>query len=447
MVRVKPDGLSPKPSQDRPRSKLNPNFWYVNGIAYDFEPFVKSHPGGQYALYLGKGNECLGLLHSYHFKIPDQAFLDKYRCPDKDQLQNFEQEKFPMLEKFTFEKGGFLDTVKREAMDHFRRKGISHKADWFHIIMFFLNVAAILLSMNAMCTWTSGWISLLAACAFHGVMRAVLVVQTTHGASHFSFVKSPMGNRWAYRIGTILIGLWAPPVWDLQHVVAHHVWTNEWPYDSDSAFPLKSILSNQRRFWYHRYQYIYMWVVYTFTIPLVMLNSFKDIIIQKQVTFKMRFLAPNARLEAYGCSVLSLAYLALPFFFQPFWTALWVVNVSSMISSLYFSLQFVVNHEVDSIIDVPTPNYPIDWGIHQVMGSLTFAPNNRLSLEMAGGLNTQIEHHLFPGVHYSHYNDLSPIIRRVCKQFGVNYQYRDSLVDALKAHYNLLKDPPKSIRA
>ena len=93
------------------------------------------------------------------------------------------------------------------------------------------------------------------------------MVQTTHGASHFSFVKSPTGNRWAYRIGTILvtvmfplffavdcfskhtyytdtislkcmstlihlqIGLWAPPVWDLQHVVAHHIWTNEWPYD------------------------------------------------------------------------------------------------------------------------------------------------------------------------------------------------------------------------
>jgi linoleoyl-CoA desaturase len=389
----------------------------------------------------------MGLIHSYHPRVPDQSFFDKYRCPDKDQLQDYEQDKFPLLNRFTFEKGGFLDTVKREAFDHFRRNGISHKAGWGHIAMFFMNLAFILISMKAMCTWTSGWVALASACIVHGVMRAILVVQTTHGASHFAFVQSPEGNRWAYRIGTVLIGLWAPPVWDLQHVVAHHIWTNEWPYDSDSAFPLKSILPNQRRLWFHKYQHLYMWLVYTFTIPLVMLNSFKDIIIRRQVTFKMRFLAPHALLEAYACSVLSFVYLCLPFLFQPFWTAIWVVNLSNIVSSLFFSLQFVVNHEVDSIIDVPPTNGPIDWGIHQVVSSLTFAPDHRLSLEMAGGLNTQIEHHLFPGVHYSHYNDLTPIIRKVCKQFGITYQYRDSLVDALKAHYNLLKSPPKSTRS
>jgi hypothetical protein len=42
--------------------------------------------------------------------------------------------------------------------------------------------------------------------------------------------------------------------WDYQHIVAHHIYTNEWPYDTDSAFPLKSILYNQRRLFFHKYQ-------------------------------------------------------------------------------------------------------------------------------------------------------------------------------------------------
>jgi len=61
----------------------------------------------------------------------------------------------------------------------------------------------------------------------HGFLRAILVVQTTHAASHFSFSRFPMVNRWAYRLGTVLIGLWCPKTWDYQHIVAHHIYTNE----------------------------------------------------------------------------------------------------------------------------------------------------------------------------------------------------------------------------
>jgi len=225
------------------------------------------------------------------------------------------------------------------------------------------------------------------------------------------------------------------------------VWTNEWPYDSDSAFPLKSILYNQRRFWYHKYQHLYMWVVYAFTIPLVMLNSFTDIIIRKQVTFKMNFYAPGALAEAWGCALGSLAYVLLPIIFQQ--TALrgfGFMLFTNMLSSLYFSLQFVVNHEVDSIIESGPAKPSVDWGEYQVSSSLTFNGDSWLGLHMAGGLNTQIEHHVFPGVHYSHYHDMRKIIKKVCKEFGIKYQEKPSLWEAMRGHYLLLKNPPKSIR-
>jgi fatty acid desaturase len=418
---------------------MKPQYWYISGQAYDFSKF--NHPGGVWAKNLGKGRECLSLINAYHLNMPDEKIFAKYKV-DGEQAR----ELFPPVRKFSYKQDGFFNTVKREAAQYFKEKNMSHKAPWFNFAMFFINIFMMVAGMYAMVNYES-YIGALV----HGVFRAILVVQATHGASHFAFSHWPAINRWAYRTGTVLIGLWSPAVWDVQHVVSHHNFTNEWAFDSDSAFPLKSIFENQRRFWFHKYQHIYMWVVYAFTIPLVMLNSIRDTITKKQVLYKLRFHNKNDEMEAYICQVLSIVYVLLPFLLMPFWSALPVALVSNITSSLFFSLQFVVNHEVDSIVhtnidDKYDADGKIDWGIYQCTQSLTFAPHSPLATFLAGGLNNQIEHHLFPGVHFSHYPSLVPIIKRVAKKFDVEYNYRDTLVEAVQAHYELLKNPPKSNR-
>lgn len=422
-------------------AKMDPKLWYIDGVAYDFVPFVRNHPGGIYALYLGRGQECQSLIHSYHLSIPPQILLDRYKCPKEMQPDPAVLKKFSPAQKFTYEKGGFFDVVKEEVREYFKKSGKSHKADNFHIAMFFVNVFLVLWSMFGLVTEASFLKAFL-----HGVFRAILVVQTTHAASHFSFSLNPMVNRWAYRLGTILIGLWSPKNWDIQHVLAHHVYTNEWPFDSDSAFPIKSILHNQRRFWYHKYQHIYMWIVYALFIPLIMLNSIRELATGHQTTFKMYWYS-GAKAEAWGCTILGAFYILLPYFFMPFWTALPLVVVTSLVSSIIFSLQFVVNHEVDTIISTKPKPVSIDFGQYQLEEAFTFAPESLFALQFSGGLNTQVEHHLFPGVHYSHYRDLSRIIRRVAKDFKLEYQYSDTWVGAVKKHYALLKNPPQSTRA
>eukprot|EP00163_Fabomonas_tropica_P033548 TRINITY_DN888_c0_g2_i1.p1 TRINITY_DN888_c0_g2~~TRINITY_DN888_c0_g2_i1.p1 ORF type:complete len:443 (+),score=127.43 TRINITY_DN888_c0_g2_i1:308-1636(+) len=421
--------------------KMHPDYWYVDGVAYDFTGFVKNHPGGKWALNLGKGRECRPMMESYHMHEPPAKLFAKYRLNDEDQKKYGVSKTFAPAVKFTYKQDGFLNTVKREVNAYFKENKMSYKAPWTHVLMFYANVTLLLYTcFLALSQGSVAW------AVVHGILRALLVVQTTHGASHFAFSKNPTANRWAYRLGTMLIGLWSPATWDVQHVVAHHVYTSEWPYDSDSAFPLKSILYNQRRFWYHKYQHVYMWIVYSFTIPLVMFNSIKDVILQKQVTFRIRYHSLADKIEAYGCSGFAVLYVYLPFLVLPFWTALLVFMVSNVTSSLYFSLQFVVNHEVDCLIPDKPFKPEVDWGEYQMETSLTFAPKSRLSLEAAGGLNTQIEHHLFPGVHYSHYNEVGAIIRKVAKEMGLQYTYRDTLWEALQAHYRLLKNPPASVR-
>jgi fatty acid desaturase len=373
---------------------------------------------------------------SYHPDLDKvEKYFKTYQLPETENLAT----PFPPTQKYSFKKDGFYYQIKKEALEYFKENNLSMKADWLHIFMFLFNVSFILFSCFKMITE-------------YNFLYAFL-----HAAV----------NRWAYRLGTILIGLWAPPVWDVQHVVAHHIYTNEWPYDSDSAFPLKSLFVNQRRLWFHKYQHIYLWVVYAFTIPLVMLNSLKDIVTQKQVLFRIRYHNQNDVMEAYGCAVSSVIYLTLPFCFLPLTKALAITLASSVTSSLFFSLQFVVNHEVDGIIETSPesqynesnpkpessrmlppaePTEAIDWGEYQMANSLTFAPRRWWALELAGGLNTQVEHHLFPGVHYHHYNKMGDIIRKVAKERGLVYHSRPNLLGALMAHYRLLKNPPVSCR-
>jgi hypothetical protein len=77
-----------------------------------------------------------------------------------------------------------------------------------------------------------------------------------------------------------------------------------------------------------------------------MLNSMRELLTGHQLTFKMYYHDTGAKLEAFGCSVGSLLYLVLPYFFLPFGTAFGLSVVTNLVSSLIFSLQFVVNHEV-----------------------------------------------------------------------------------------------------
>jgi len=137
----------------------------------------------------------------------------------------------------------------------------------------------------------------------------------------------------------------------------------------------------------------------------------------------------------------------IPYFFLPFWTALPLVVLTSVTSSLIFSLQFVVNHEVDTVISEKPHAETIDFGQFQMEEAFTFAPDSYFALQFSGGLNTQIEHHLFPGVHYSHYHDVSRIIRRVAKDFKLEYQHSNTWIGAVKKHYALLKNPPASVKS
>lgn len=224
-------------------------------------------------------------------------------------------------------------------------------------------------------------------------------------------------------------------------------------------------------------------------IPLIYINALREHFKGKQMTFVIRYHNISDYVGQYFVIIAEGIYLLTPFWTMgldghSFRYTLLAALVSNMISSLVFGLQFVVNHEVESVHNEENAAQPhkvyldaesggkaaprmkstsspessedgrrrvnsaaiIDWGEFQMQESATFNPEKTFSLELAGGLNTQVEHHLFPQIHYSHYNNLTPIIKRVAARFNVPYNYTDSWVGAITSHYEVLKNPPVSVR-
>ncbi|ETO19641.1 hypothetical protein RFI_17588 [Reticulomyxa filosa] len=97
--------------------RLNPQWWYLHGKAYDFSAFATRHPGGQQAIFLGRGRDCTALFESYHTYLPSSDILAKYEIPEGIQSS------YPLCTEktcFKYEKDGYYAVVKQRAREYFK---------------------------------------------------------------------------------------------------------------------------------------------------------------------------------------------------------------------------------------------------------------------------------------------------------------------------------------
>src|SRR5690606_36417375 len=120
-----------------------------------------------------------------------------------------------------------------------------------------------------------------------------------------------------------------------------------------------------------------------------------------------------------------------------FYTATWFSI--GLILGLIFQLAHCGEGSAFPEPDARTHRVASGWAAHQVATTADLAPGNRLLTWYVGGLNFQIEHHLFPQVCHVHYPRLAGIVREVCGELGVRYTSHPSLRAALAAHGRLLR--------
>jgi linoleoyl-CoA desaturase len=118
--------------------------------------------------------------------------------------------------------------------------------------------------------------------------------------------------------------------------------------------------------------------------------------------------------------------------------------IATVTCGLVIGLTFQLAHVVEDLHfqqnEGDTMSIPVEWAVHQVQTTSNFATRSWLVNWCLGGLNHQVEHHLFPRISHVHYRSLGPIVKRVCERHGIVYHEHRTVLQALRSHFVHLRD-------
>jgi linoleoyl-CoA desaturase len=264
-----------------------------------------------------------------------------------------------------------------------------------------------------------------------------------HDACHGAFSSSPKTNRFLSFALDVIGG--SSYVWKKKHNIYHHTYTNLTGADDDIDLGLLARLSpHQERIGIHRFQCLYIWLLYAW---LGVAWQYIDLsrVLQGRIGSNPMERPKGWNLVALiGGKILFFGLmLGLPIYQVGFTRALAAFFIASFTLGWTTAIVFQLAHCVEEAEFPPLPTgskvMENEWAIHQLETTVNFAPRNPLLTWYLGGLNYQVEHHLFPKICHLHYPALAPIIQRVCKQFQVRYRVYPTMLQAIRSHYRFLK--------
>ncbi|MEM7371172.1 MAG: acyl-CoA desaturase [Bacteroidota bacterium] len=268
-----------------------------------------------------------------------------------------------------------------------------------------------------------------------------------HDANHGAYSQNPTVNKYIGKWLNLLGGYVG--IWKIQHNRLHHSYTNIEEHDEDIAVELVLRLSpHKKRHGFHRLQHIYGWFLYGFmTLSWITVNDYTKLVRYHQNGFlgtkKNIFLEKLLKLSAYKAFYYSV-FLVIPIIFFPM--AWWMVLVGFL--SMHFVAGFILTSIFQLAHVMPDCEYPLpdnegnmenNWAVHQLLTTTNFSPTSRIFSWCLGGLNYQIEHHLFPKICHVHYRKISKIVQQTAKEFDLPYYVQPTFFHALYEHMKMLR--------
>ena len=345
----------------------------------------------------------------------------------------------------------FSRVLTKRVNQYFEERNLSKKftpkmvAKTIFMLALYLTPYVLMMALGA------GAIGVLLAYLVMGLGMSGVGMGIMHDAVHGAYHQKPQVNKWLGSVIYLICG--NATTWRVQHNVLHHTYTNIKGMDDD--LETKGLIRlHPEHEWkkMHRYQKWYSPFVYSLltlnwalTKDLGQLKSYYDmglVSTSKKEYNKKWWILVSTKLLYFSL------FLVLPIIFTSaawYWPVLGFV-IMHLSAGFILSFVFQLAHVVG---ETECFSYPKDgkmqdaWMEHQLRTTADFCRGNALVDWFVGGLNYQIEHHLFPRICHVHYPEISKIVQKTAQEFSVPYREFFTLPEAIKAHLQYLENMGK----
>lgn len=399
---------------------ISDNEIILEGDVYDLKEFAKVHPGGNMALNIFGGNDVT----VHYYMLHQHPFLHK-KALEPYKLRGAK---------------GATEGVRYEInSDAYRnlkaliKKKIKYPyatTEWYIKAIAIMSIECYIEYHNI----TYGFN--IPKSIFHGVIMAMIGLCIQHDANHGAVSKIPWVN-YAWGLTQDWIG-GSSLLWKHHHVLLHHAYTNTEGDDPDTTGSLIRLHKMTKWSPHHRLQTFYTWLL----LPLLPFSwHFKeiyDLCVMNHSGFKISSMARNEARVALILRALFIArFYAVPLYYYPRLHTVGCILTTLAVGGFYLGINFIISHNFEGVSYNMRNTKSPDWAIEQIETSSTVG--GRILGFFHGGLNYQIEHHLFPRISHVHYHKIKKIVREWCNENGVRYTYYNNLFDNITSCYRQLE--------
>lgn len=347
--------------------------------------------------------------------------------------------------KFSHTSKSFHTELKKRINDYFKQAGKASTGNLNLYLKAILLVIAYLFVYIHLVFYTPvTWLALV-ECIILGGLTAAIGFNIMHDGMHGSFSRYKWVNNLA---GLSLNFLGANNfMWKTKHNIIHHTYTNVEGIDDDiEAKPLLRLCKTQKYYKIHRFQHWYFWAAYSLLyIWWVFVTDYKKYFLKRIGPTPLKPMSVLDHFSFWGFKALhAFLFVALPIYMVGF--VPWLIGFLAfgLFSGFVLSIVFQLAHTVEEThfpkANPETHKMEDEWAVHQLKTTANFATRNKLISWWVGGLNFQIEHHLFPKISHVHYPAISKIIKKACEDFNIPYIEYPKMRLAVASHVSHLRN-------
>lgn len=345
---------------------------------------------------------------------------------------------------FNNKQSPFFTSLKGKVNDYFSDNNIRTYGNKKLYIKSTIQISSAIILYVLLVFFNPGTLISILLCCLLGINLAVIGFNVMHEGGHQSFSR----YKWLNTIGAYSLNVLGGNTffWKIKHNISHHTYTNIDGMDSDIDLrPFMRLHENQSRLWIHKFQHFYCIVLYGMSyFAWVFWDDFQKYFTGKISPEQKKKMDVKEHLIFWITKIMYVGvYIVLPIFIVGILKALVGFAIICFVCGIAIAVVFQLAHVVEGT-SFPQPDkvsnkIEQEWAIHQVNTTANFSTKSSVVSWLLGGLNFQVEHHLFPKISHVHYPKINQLVRKTCEEFKVNYLEYPSFFKAIYSHLSHIK--------